>query len=56
MFENSDLTLTVTSSLSGNVAANSDVSIIVPAPELVKLLDNPVLKADRDREIKSLAP
>jgi hypothetical protein len=56
MFENSDLTLTVANSLAGNIAANSDVSIIVPAPELMKLLDAPSLKADRDRIVESLSP
>lgn len=53
MFENSDLTLTVASTLSGNIAANSDVSMIVPAPELMKLLDDPELKASRDRTIEA---
>jgi hypothetical protein len=56
MFENSDLTLTVTTTISGNVAANSDVSMIVPAQQLAKLLDDPTLKAERDREFGLLSP
>jgi hypothetical protein len=55
VFENSDLTLTVTTTLSGNVAANSGVSIVVPAPELMKLLNDPTLQAGRDRHIAALA-
>jgi len=53
MFENSDLTLSVTTSLSGNIAANSGVSMVVPGPELAKLLDDPALKADRDRQVEA---
>jgi hypothetical protein len=54
MYENSDLTLQVTTSLSGNLAANSDVSIVVPAVELKKLLDVPELQAARDSYVASL--
>jgi hypothetical protein len=53
MIENSDLTFSVTTSLSGNIAANSDVSMVVPGAELMKLLDDPDLKADRDRQIEA---
>lgn len=53
MTENSDLTLTVTTSISANIAANSDVSMMVPASEVVKLLDDPILKAQRDKAIGS---
>lgn len=52
MFENSDLTLSVTTSLSGNVAANSGVSMVVPVSELMKLLNDQQLKAQRDQVIE----
>ena len=47
-FENSDLTLTVTTSLSGKVGANSDVSMVVPAWQILDILDQPALKKMRD--------
>lgn len=53
VFENSDLTLNVTASLSANIAANSDVSVVVPATELMKLLDDPALQAERDRVVQA---
>jgi hypothetical protein len=52
--ENSDLTLNVVSTLSGNVAANSGVSIVVPASELMKLFDDPTLRDDREETILKL--
>jgi hypothetical protein len=55
MFENSDLTLSVTNSVSGNIAANSGVSLVVPVSELIKLLDDAGLKADRERIIETPA-
>jgi hypothetical protein len=50
-FENSDLTLSVATSISGNIAANSGVSIVVPASELLRLLDSPLLKDERDHAV-----
>ena len=52
VFENSDLTLTVATSVSGNIAGNSGVSVVVPVSELAKLLDDPSLKAVRDQQIE----
>jgi hypothetical protein len=49
--ENSDLTLTI-ATLTGNVAGNSGVSVVVPASEIKELLDGPALKADRDHQIE----
>lgn len=51
VFENSDLTLTLVSSISGNIAANSGVSVVVPVSELVKLLDDPGLSAGRSQVV-----
>jgi hypothetical protein len=53
--ENSDLTLNVVSTLSGNVAANSGVSIVVPASELMKLFDDQTLRDDREKVILNLS-
>ncbi|MBV8436027.1 MAG: hypothetical protein JOY95_00765 [Silvibacterium sp.] len=38
VFESSDLSLQVTTSYRGNVAANSDVSVVVPAEEVKAIL------------------
>jgi hypothetical protein len=51
MFENTDLTMTATTTLTGNLGANSDVSMVVPAPELLKILRSPALQAQRDSEV-----
>jgi hypothetical protein len=50
--ENSDLTLTVATTVSGSVEGNSGVSVVVPVSEIVKLLDDPALTADRDFQIQ----
>ncbi len=52
VYEKSDLTLTVVSTLSGNIEANSGVSIVVPASELMKLLDDQTLRDDREKVIQ----
>lgn len=52
VFENSDLTLTVATSVSANLAGNSGVSVVVPVSELAKLLDEPSLRAFRDHQIE----
>jgi hypothetical protein len=48
VYENADLTFTVTASISATVGANSDVSIIVPAWQILDILDLPELKKERD--------
>jgi hypothetical protein len=57
VLENSDLTLNVTTSLTANVGANSDVSMVVPAHELLGVLNEPKLSGERDAVIaKQPAP
>ena len=46
--ESEDFVLRVTTSYDATVAANSGVSVVVPAAEIVKLLDDPALKAERE--------
>ena len=46
--ESSDFVMRVTTSYTANVAANSDVSIVVPAKEIQSILDEPSLQAERD--------
>ena len=48
VYENEDLTFTVTASISATVGANSDVSIVVPAWQILDILDLPELKKERD--------
>jgi len=48
VYENADLTFTVTTSISGTVGANSDVSIVVPAWQILDILDLPEVKKERD--------
>ena len=48
VYENADLTFTVTTSISGKVGANSDVSIVVPAWQILDILDLPEVKKERD--------
>jgi hypothetical protein len=48
VYENADLTLTVTTSISETVGANSDVSIVVPGWQILDILDLPELKKERD--------
>jgi hypothetical protein len=55
VFENSDLTLTVISSISASIAGNSGVSVVVPAQEIVKILDDPELQAIRDKLIQGMS-
>jgi hypothetical protein len=52
MFENSDLTFNVTTTLTANTAANSDVSIVVPARDLLSLLNKKELQSMRDAAIE----
>jgi hypothetical protein len=46
--ESEDFVLRVTTSYDASIAANSDVSVVVPAAEIIRLLDDPTLKAERD--------
>jgi hypothetical protein len=48
VYENADLTFTVTTSISGTVGANSDVSIVVPAWQILDILGLPDVKKERD--------
>jgi hypothetical protein len=54
VYENADLTLSVTTTLAGSIGANSDVSIIVPATEVRKLLDQAIFKDAREASIKQI--
>jgi hypothetical protein len=48
VLENADLTLNVTTSFAANIGANSDVSTVVPARELLKILNGKELQNERD--------
>ena len=48
VFESSDLTLQVATSYKANLAANSNISVVVPAEEVKKLLLSPRLVKGRD--------
>ncbi len=54
VFESNDFALQVSTSFRATVAANSNVSVVVPAEEVRKLLFSPKLQAARDREFTSL--
>jgi hypothetical protein len=51
MLENSDLTFNVTTTLTANAAANSDVSMVVPAAEILSILHDKRLQTERDQFI-----
>ena len=51
VFESASFELQVNTSLKGDVAANSGISVVVPADELKTLLDSPVLKKQRDEVV-----
>jgi hypothetical protein len=53
-FEDEDLELKPATLLSGNVKANSGVSFVVPAGELLKLLTSAPLRESREAQIKAL--
>jgi hypothetical protein len=48
VYENADLTFTVTTSISGTVGANSDVSMVVPAWQILDILGLPEVKKEID--------
>lgn len=54
VLERSDLTLQITTSYTANVGANSDVSVVVPAIEIKKILDSSPLQAERDAYVARL--
>ena len=51
VLENSDLSLNVTTSFTANIGANSGVSMVVPADELLKILNSSQLQGERDAAI-----
>jgi hypothetical protein len=52
--EDSDLKLTVATTLHGKLEQNSGIAMVVPADELKALLDSPALQAARDGEIAKI--
>jgi hypothetical protein len=54
-YETEDFTLQIATTLQGKAAANSGVSIIVPANNVLQLLQSPELNAQRDYEIAHLS-
>ncbi len=54
--EDSNLNLTVATTLTGTLEQNSGIAMVVPADELRALLDNPTLQAARDTQIPVTAP
>lgn len=52
----SNLSLTVSTTLTGRLEQSSGIAMIVPAAELKALLDTPALQADRDRQIQAKQP
>jgi hypothetical protein len=56
VYENSDLTVTVVSSISASIAGNSGVSVVMPAQQIAKILDDPELKAIRDKLVQEGGP
>jgi hypothetical protein len=53
-YEDEDLELKPTTLLTGNVKANSGVSFVVPADELLNLLNSAELRDSREAQIKAL--
>ena len=53
LFENQQLELQVATTYQGKVEANSGISIIVPADEVVNLLNSSKLQAARDAIVRS---
>ncbi len=51
VLESSDFIMHVTTSYTANVAANSDVSVVVPANEIKTILYDPSLQAERDASV-----
>lgn len=53
VLENSDVTMTVTTFISGMIGANSDVSMVVPGTEVLKLLESANFQSERDVYVNS---
>lgn len=53
--EDSNLNLTVASTVTGTVEANSGIALVVPVDELKSLLDSTAVQAQRDAEIAAKA-
>lgn len=51
VYETNDLTLKVSSSYEASIAANSDISVVVPAVEIKKLLLSPTIQTLRDKGV-----
>jgi hypothetical protein len=54
--EDSNLNLTVATTLTGKLEQNSGIAMVVPADELKALLDSPALQAARDAVVKGMQP
>jgi hypothetical protein len=54
--EDSDLTLTVATTLTGTVKENSGIAMVVPVDELKSILESSVFKALRDSEVAANKP
>ena len=54
--EDSNLNLTVASTLTGTLEANSGIALVVPVDQLKSLLDSPALQAQRDAEVAAKKP
>jgi S1-C subfamily serine protease len=54
--EETDLTLTVATTVTGTVGGNSGIATVVPADQLKTLLDSPDLQALRDQEVSRMTP
>jgi hypothetical protein len=54
--EDSDFKLSISTTLTGRVAQNSGIAMIVPADELKSLLDSSPLQAARDAELAAKKP
>lgn len=51
--ESNDFTLQVSTDYKGKTIANSGICIVVPAEEIMKILDSPSMQASRDRDVKA---
>lgn len=51
VYESNDLTLQTAATYKGSLAANSDISIIVPSDEVKKMLFSPIVQSTRDQNV-----
>ena len=54
VYESNDLTLQTAATYKGNLASNSDISIVVPSDEVKKLLSLPSFKAYATKSSRTL--